>query len=69
MNVLDFELNSMNLYNFEDVDYAKQRREEQQLKLNELVRTYITEDSLARGGRRKTVKQNLSEANLCPKIF
>jgi hypothetical protein len=54
--MLDFELNSMNLYNFEDVDYAKQRREEENLKLNELVRALITEDTTARGGRRKMIK-------------
>jgi hypothetical protein len=29
----------------------------------------ITEDTTARGGRRKMIKQNLSEASLCPKIF
>ena len=59
----------MNLYNFEDVDYAKARRDEENLKMSELVRQMITEDTTARGGRRKHVKQNLSEANLCPKIF
>jgi len=36
--MIDFEMNNMNLYNYEDVDYAKQRREEENLKLNELVR-------------------------------
>jgi hypothetical protein len=34
----------MNLYSFEDVDYAKQRREDENLKLSELVRAMITED-------------------------
>jgi len=67
--MIDFEMNSMNLYNFEDVDYAKQRREEESLKMSELVRQMITEDTTARGGRRKTIKTNLSEASLCPKIF
>ena len=67
--MLDFELNSMNLYNFEDVDYAKKRREEENIKLNEHVRSLITEDTTARGGRRKMLKHNLSEANLCPKIL
>lgn len=27
MNMADFELNTMNLYQFEDVDYAKEKRE------------------------------------------
>ena len=56
--MIDFEMNSMNLYNFEDVDYAKQRREEESLKMSELVRQMITEDTTARGGRRKTIKTN-----------
>ena len=59
----------MNLYSFEDVDYQKQRREEENIKLNELVRALITEENVARGGRRKTVKTNLAESNLCPKFF
>ena len=69
MNMIDFEMNSMNLYNFEDVDYAKARREEENLKMSEFVRQMITEDTTARGGRRKMIKQNLIEASLCPKIF
>ena len=28
MNMADFELNTMNLYQFEDVDYAKEKREQ-----------------------------------------
>jgi len=38
INMIDFEMNSMNLYNFEDVDYAKARREEENLKMSEFVR-------------------------------
>lgn len=52
MNMLDFQMNNMNLYNFEDVDYAKQRRDDENFKLNELVRAMITEDTTMRGGRR-----------------
>jgi len=62
-------MNNMNLYNFEDVDYAKQRRDEENLKINELVRQMITDDTTQRGGRRAKYHKNLSEANLCPKIF
>jgi len=69
MDITNFEMNSMNLYNFEDVDYAKQRREEENLKLNELVRQMITEDNTTRTGRRAKNTKNLSEASLCPKIF
>ena len=52
MNMLDFQMNNMNLYNFEDVDYAKQRRDEENIRLNEHVRKLITEDTTMRGGRR-----------------
>jgi hypothetical protein len=38
MDLTNFEMNSMDLYNFEDVDYARKRREEENLRLNELVR-------------------------------
>ena len=66
----DFEFNTMNLYEFEDVDYAKQKREEAQLKVDEYLRDMITTDTSTRTGRRKTgQKQNLNESNLCPKIF
>ena len=70
MNMADFEMNTMNLYQFEDVDYAKQKREEAQLKVDEYLRDMITQDTSTRIGRRTTgKKQNLNESNLCPKIF
>lgn len=69
MNMLDFQMNNMNLYNFEDVDYAKQRRDDENNKLNEYVKQMITEDSAMRGNRKAKQNKNLSEANLCPKIF
>ena len=70
MNLADFELNTMNLYQFEDVDYAKQKREEAQIKVDEYIRDMITTDTSTRLGRRKTgQKNNLNESNLCPKIF
>lgn len=70
MNMADFELNTMNLYQFEDVDYAKQKRDEAQIKVDEYIRDMITTDTTTRLGRRKTgQKNNLNESNLCPKIF
>ena len=70
MNMADFELNTMNLYQFEDVDYAKQKRDEAQLKVDEYLRDMITQDTSTRTGRRKTgLKSSLNESNLCPKIF
>lgn len=67
-NMVDFQMNSMNLYQFEDVDYAKKRREEESLKMNEYITNMITND-VSRGRRNQQMKQNLNESNLCPKIF
>ena len=70
MNMADFEMNTMNLYQFEDVDYAKQKRDEAQIKVDEYLRDMITQDTSTRVGRRTTGKKtNLNESNLCPKIF
>lgn len=65
----DFTMNTMNLYSFEDVDYAKQRREEENLKMNEHVRALITEGSTMRNCRKTKNTKNLSESNLQPKIY
>ena len=66
----DFEMTTMDLYQFEDVDYAKAKREEAQLKVDEYLRDMITQDTSTRPGKRKTaLKMNLAESNLCPKIF
>ena len=66
MNMSDFEMNSMNLYQFEDIDYKKRR--DDQLKMEEMVKTMIIDDTSTR--RRKAVSKNsLKESNLCPKIF
>ena len=51
MNMADFEMNSMNLYQFEDVDYKKRR--EDQLKMDEHLRTMIIADDTG-NRRRKT---------------
>lgn len=44
-NMVDFEMNSVNLYQFEDVDYMKQRREDQAIKMNDYVTKMIMEDT------------------------
>lgn len=69
MNMSDFTMNTMNLYSFEDVDYAKQRREEENIKMNEHVRTLITEGASMRNCRKTKNTKNLSESNLQPKIY
>lgn len=43
--MVDFEMNSVNLYQFEDVDYMKQRREDQAIKMNDYVTKMIMEDT------------------------
>ena len=51
LNLADFTMNSMNLYQFEDVDYAKKRRVEEQDKVMEQIREMIIQDTSR--GRRK----------------
>ena len=51
LNLADFTMNSMNLYQFEDVDYAKKRRAEEQEKIMEQVKDTIIQD--ATRGKRK----------------
>ena len=63
----NFEMNSMDLYQFEDVDYQKKKRQEETQKMNDYITSMMAQD-LARG-RRKQTQKNLNESNLCPKIF
>lgn len=51
LNMSDFTMNSMNLYQFEDVDYAKKRRAEEQEMIREQVKDMIIHDA-ARGKRK-----------------
>ena len=66
-DMVNFEMNSCNLYQFEDVDYLKEKRKdaEELLKKN-VIALMETETNFA--GRRK-VQKNLAENNLCPNIF
>jgi len=66
-SMANFEMNSMNLYQFEDVDYTEKRKEEQ-VKMNEYLLEMIKTDDV-RDRRSKKIKSNLNESNLCPKIF
>jgi hypothetical protein len=62
-NMLDFQINSVNMYQFEDVDYLQ----EQALKKH--VVNMLNEE--VRGGRRekKMAAMNLNESKLFPKFF
>ena len=66
-DMVNFEMNSCNLYQFEDVDYLKEKRKDAEdlLKKN-VIALMETETNFA--GRRK-VQKNLAENNLCPNIF
>jgi hypothetical protein len=66
-DMINFEMNSCNLYQFEDVDYLKEKRKdaEEILKKN-VIALLETETNLA--SRRKVTK-NMAENNLCPNIF
>jgi len=63
----NFEMNSCNLYEFEDVDYLKEKRKEAESLIQKNVIAML-EAETAENSRRK-VKKNLAESNLCPKIY
>ena len=66
-SMLNFEMNSCNLYQFEDVDYLKEKRKEAEDALKQNV-INLMEQETSLTSRRKFQK-NLNESNLCPNIF
>jgi len=66
-NMANFEMNSCNLYEFEDVDYLKEKRKEAESLIQKNVIAMLDAET-AENSRRK-VKKNLAESNLCPKIY
>jgi len=66
-DMINFEMNSCNLYQFEDVDYLKEKRKDAEdlLKKN-VIALMETETNLT---SRRKVQKNLAENNLCPNIF
>ena len=66
-NMLNFEMNSCNLYEFEDIDYLQVKRKEQENIIQKNVIAMLDAET-AENTRRK-VKKNLSESNFCPKIY
>jgi hypothetical protein len=66
-NMLNFEMNSCNLYEFEDVDYLQVKRKEAENLIQKNVIAMLDAET-AENSRRK-VKKNLAESNLCPKIY
>lgn len=61
-NMTDFEMNTINLYDFEDEDYAKTRRENDALKMQEYVQEMVMKEIGPR--QRRTVNYDV-----IPKIF
>lgn len=61
-NMLNFEMNSCNLYEFEDVDYIQVKRKEQENLIQKNVIAMLDAET-AENTRRK-VKKNLAESNL-----
>ena len=69
-NMVDFEMNTINLYQFEDEDYAKSRREAEALKMQDYVLAMVTNETTDR--KRRCVQNKIisfKETDLCPKIF
>lgn len=66
-DMINFEMNTCNLYQFEDVDYLKEKRKDAEdlLKKN-VIALLETETNLQ---SRRKVQKNLAENNLCPNIF
>ena len=66
-SMVNFEMNSCNLYQFEDVDYLKEKRKEAEDALKQNVIALMeTETNLT---SRRKFQKNLNESSLCPNIF
>jgi hypothetical protein len=66
-NMANFEMNTCNLYQFEDVDYLKEKRKDAE----ELMKRRVIEmlDAETAETCRRKVKKNMAESNLCPNIY
>jgi hypothetical protein len=65
-DMLNFQMNSCNLYQFEDIDYKKRKEDEAALKKN-VIALMETETNLS--SRRKFQTKSLAENKLFPNIF
>jgi SWI/SNF-related matrix-associated actin-dependent regulator of chromatin subfamily A member 5 len=66
-DMLNFQMDSCNLYQFEDIDYMKEKRQEAEEILKKNVIAMLDAET-AELSRRKN-KKNLAENNLCPNIY
>lgn len=63
----DFEMNTINIYEFEDEDFVKSRREAEALKMQDYVMQMVTGDVEPR--KRRTTQQSYKESEIVTKIF
>ena len=66
-DMINFEMNSCNLYQFEDVDYLKEKRKDAEDLLKKNVIALL--DAETNLTSRRKVTKNMAENNLCPNIF
>lgn len=66
-NLLNFEMNPCNLYEFEDIDYLKEKRKDQEDLIKSKVIAML--DAETAEYTRKKVRKNLADNNLAPKIY
>ena len=66
-DMVNFEINTCNLYQFEDVDYLKEKRKEEDENMKKKVIEMLDAEA-AETTRRKT-KVNYAESNMCPNIY
>ena len=67
-DMVNFEMNTCNLYQFEDVDYLKEKRKDAEALLQKNVIAMLDQEHAENGGRRK-VKKNMAESSISPNIF
>lgn len=68
-NMLDFQMNSVNMYQFEDVDYLKEKRKEQEKALKAHVVGMLNEEVKYGRREKKNANLNLNESKLFPKFY
>jgi hypothetical protein len=67
--MLDFQMNSVNMYQFEDVDYLKEKRKEQEKALKAHVVGMLNEEVKYGRREKKNANLNLNESKLFPKFY
>ena len=66
-SMLNFDMNPCNLYEFEDIDYLKEKRKDQEDLLKNKVIAML--DAETAEYTRKKVRKNLADNSLAPKIY